>query len=112
MQPYPNQNYFTQYPQFQQNYQSFQSQFQPQNQISYGSITGRIVDNVNEITANDVPMNNDYSVFPKRDMSEIYCKRWNNNGTISTVVYKPFTEPTEDSKEVNKIDDIIRSDIY
>lgn len=32
--------------------------------------------------------------FPKQDMSEIYVKGWNANGTINTIVYKPYTEPS------------------
>lgn len=50
------------------------------------------VDNVNEIQANDVPMNYPYAIFPKRDLSEIYVKSWNTNGTIQTLVFAPKVE--------------------
>lgn len=53
-------------------------------------LNGRIVNTVEEITANDVPMNVPYSIFPKSDLSQIYIKSWNANGTIQTVVYKPI----------------------
>lgn len=50
------------------------------------------VDNVNEIQANDVPMNYPYAIFPRRDLSEIYVKSWNTNGTIQTLVFTPKVE--------------------
>ena len=53
------------------------------------------VDNVNEIQVNDVPMNYPYAVFPKRDLSEIYIKSWNANGTIQTLVYVPKVEKSK-----------------
>ena len=42
------------------------------------------------IQASDVPMNMPYALFPKNDLSEIYLKSWNANGTIQTVVFKPM----------------------
>lgn len=68
--------------------------YQPQQMTQQApTLSGRMVNNVNEISANDVPMNAPVSVFPKNDLSEIYAKSWNANGTISTVVYKPCAEP-------------------
>ncbi len=64
------------------------------------------VDNVNEIQANDVPMNYPYAIFPKRDLSEIYVKSWNTNGTIQTLVFAPKVE-----KAKNVTDDITESKI-
>jgi hypothetical protein len=56
-------------------------------------INGRIVQTVENINANEVPMDGSMAFFPKQDMSEIYVKGWNANGTINTIVYKPYTEP-------------------
>lgn len=58
-------------------------------------INGRIVQTVENINANEVPMDGSMAFFPKQDMSEIYVKGWNANGTINTIVYKPYTEPGE-----------------
>ena len=56
-------------------------------------INGRIVQAVENINANEVPMDGSMAFFPKQDMSEIYVKGWNANGTINTIVYKPYKEP-------------------
>jgi hypothetical protein len=41
-----------------------------------------------------------YGVFPKADLSEIYIKTWNNNGTTSIVTFKPVA-PVLDSNTMN-----------
>lgn len=51
-------------------------------------INGRIVQAVENINANEVPMDGSMAFFPKQDMSEIYVKGWNADGTIRTIVYK------------------------
>ena len=81
-------------------YQQIQQQrFQPQeqyqamqNQQAIG-LNGRIVQVVENINANEVPMDGSMAFFPKQDLSEIYVKGWNADGTIKTIVYKPYTEP-------------------
>jgi hypothetical protein len=73
----------------------YQPQFQ-QNQPA-SQIVGRTVDSVEMIQANDVPMNAPYALFPKSDLSEIYLKSWNQNGTIQTVVFKPEMPKANDS---------------
>lgn len=82
---------------FLQNYQQslqqpIQINQQPMPQQIAG-INGRIVQTVENINANEVPMDGSMAFFPKQDMSEIYVKGWNANGTINTIVYKPYTEP-------------------
>lgn len=85
---YSNMPFYGNYPnpynmQMQQNMQPYQNQ-----QIMQQSgLVGRVVNSLEEITANDVPMNN-AAYFPKSDKQEIYLKAWNANGTISTLVYK------------------------
>ena len=74
---------------FLQNYQQSLQQ-QPMSQQIAG-INGRIVQAVENINANEVPMDGSMAFFPKQDMSEIYVKGWNANGTINTIVYKPYT---------------------
>lgn len=65
-------------------------------------INGRIVQAVENINANEVPMDGSMAFFPKQDLSEIYVKGWNANGTINTIVYKPYTAP-KDNQTVNSI---------
>ena len=76
-------------------YQQIQQRFQPQeqypvmqNQQAIG-LNGRIVQAVENINANEVPMDGSMAFFPKQDLSEIYVKGWNADGTIKTIVYKP-----------------------
>lgn len=52
-------------------------------------INGRIIDSIDSVTANDVSMQG-FSLFPKNDLSEIYVKAWNPNGTIKTTRYLPY----------------------
>jgi hypothetical protein len=70
-----------------------QQSIQPQQQAG---LSGKVVQAVEQITANDVPMDGSVAVFPKQDMSEIYTKSWNADGTIRTIVYKPYTASKPD----------------
>ena len=81
---------------FLQNYQQslqqpMQTNQQPIPQQTIG-INGRMVQGVENINANEVPMDGSMAFFPKQDLSEIYVKSWNANGRIKTIVYKPYTE--------------------
>lgn len=91
---------------FLQNYQQslqqpMQINQQPMPQQIAG-INGRIVQAVENINANEVPMDGSMAFFPKQDMSEIYVKGWNADGTIKTIVYKPYTDP-KDNQTVNSM---------
>lgn len=50
---------------------------------------GRMINTVEEITAQEVPMNGDISIFPQRDGNAIYVKSWNSDGTIRTMKFVP-----------------------
>lgn len=81
---------------FLQNYQQslqqpMQMNQQPIPQQTAG-INGRVVQAVENINANEVPMDGSMAFFPKQDLSEIYVKSWNANGRIKTIVYKPYAE--------------------
>lgn len=86
---------------FQPQPQMEQQQYQPQMQRG---INGKVVQSVEMITANDVPMDGSVAFFPMQDMSAILAKSWNADGTIKTTVYKPFTEPLENNMVNNTID--------
>ena len=87
---YPQQyGNYAPYQQMQQQRFQPQEQFQTmQNQQAIG-LNGRIVQMVENINANEVPMDGSMAFFPKQDLSEIYVKGWNADGTIKTIVYRP-----------------------
>lgn len=108
MQPYVNPYYLQQnqqsYPQYynplaqvqnrsmdQLNFNQNTSGPYQQNQIVQG-INGKMIAEINQITANDVPMDGSVAFFPKQDLSEVYAKSWNADGTIRTVTYKPVSD--------------------
>ena len=96
MQPYLNYSWPNNYNPYLQPTQMSASNYQ-QPQIQQQNVTcmnGRFVNDMNEITANDVPMTGSYAIFPKNDMSEIYAKAWNANGQITTMTYK-LSKPEE-----------------
>lgn len=108
-------NYLPQYGAYQYNPMANIQRFQPQEQIQpqvqqpmpqqIAGINGRIVQTVENINANEVPMDGSMAFFPKQDMSEIYVKGWNADGTINTIVYKPYTEP-KNSQGINNTENI------
>lgn len=105
MQPYVNPYYLQQnqqgYPQYYNplaqvqnraiDYQQNMTNNYQQNQIVQG-INGKIIAEMSQITANDVPMDGSVAFFPKQDLSEVYAKSWNADGTIRTVTYKPVLD--------------------
>lgn len=89
--------------QFQQSLQAQQPQ-QPQQQFQQMpmGISGRVVPNAESIAANDVPMDGSVAFFPMQDMSQILAKSWNADGTIKTVIYKPFVETPSNLSTTNE----------
>lgn len=65
----------------------------------FNAIQGKIINDPNEITPEDVPMNGSISYFPKKDGSMIIAKAWNRNGGIDTCIYVPLE--TENKNETN-----------
>lgn len=118
MQPYVNPYYLQQnqqgYPQYYNplaqvqnrtiDYQQNMSNTYQQNQIVQG-INGKIITEISQITANDVPMDGSVAFFPKQDLSEVYAKSWNADGTIRTVTYKPVldNEPKNVQTDTEKL---------
>lgn len=102
MNPYQNsyqpmQNpYMAQMGQYQQGVQAFPTQVQNSNMVQQPQgLIGKMVNDVSMVSPNDVPMDGNIAIFPKNDMSEIYCKQWKQDGTIQTVVYKPVLEQNQ-----------------
>lgn len=89
--------------QFQQSLQAQQpQQLQQQFQQMPMGISGRVVPNAEAIAANDVPMDGSVAFFPMQDMSQILAKSWNADGTIKTVIYKPFVETPSNLSTTNE----------
>jgi hypothetical protein len=94
---------------FYPNYSSYMQQQQipqyaamtPQQTIQAIGLQGKVVDSIDAAKVSDVPFGG-YALFPKADLSEIYIKSWNNNGTTQISVYKPI--PAEDSPEQKQED--------
>lgn len=59
-------------------------------------INGRIVQAVETINPNEVPMDGSVAFFPKQDLTEIYAKSWNADGTIRTLTFKPILNDKTD----------------
>ena len=96
----PQYNQFSGYP---QQYPQQQSMFQQNN------ITGRFVQNAEQIGVNDVPMNGTYSIFPKNDMTEIYAKAWDGNGNIQTLTYRLVQDDGTERAEVPTVQEQLQS---
>lgn len=93
-----------------------QEQMQPQQvqqQAPMSGMVGKMVGRIEDIAPQDVPMTGAPAFFPKQDLSEIYVKAWNSNGTLDTVVFKPVSmtdsiNPTDNNKklEIGLSDDV------
>ena len=83
-------NYMLQNQTFQNPYFNQSNRFQ--------SIPGRTVNNLDEITPQEVPMDGSVSLFPQADYSAIYAKTWTKDGTIATVKYVPEQPQMEPQK--------------
>ena len=92
---------------FYQNY-SYGNMYQPQQaQPAVAALQGKVVDSVDMVRVNEVPFGG-FGVFPKGDLSEIYVKSWNNNGTTQINTYKPIpVEETKEAKENSSRDELL-----
>ena len=74
---------------------------QPQQQQQMG-LQGKMVDGEEMVKATDVPVGG-YGIFPKADLSEIYIKTWNNNGTTNIITFQPIANKQKEEQEKNLI---------
>lgn len=89
-QPNQIQQIGNQYPQYQQ----YQMQQTPQQVQQVQNINGKYVDSIDVVKATEVPMGGS-GIFPKADLSEIYIKSWNADGTTRVMTFKPVSESAE-----------------
>ena len=78
---------------------------QPQPAIPASYLNGKIVDSVDVVKAMDVPIGG-YGIYPKADLSEIYIKSWNPNGTTSIITYK-IKEEEQGETQVSTVEEKI-----
>ena len=104
---YPNYSYNGMYPQY--NQQQSQPIMQPPvntnlQPVSQPQLQGKIVDGEEMVKATEVPFGG-YGIFPKADLSEVYIKTWNNNGTTQIKSYQPIKqeENVEEKVDTNAI---------
>lgn len=110
---YQNYPYGNNYPQYTQPAIAAQPQMQTQptalpstNLNQQSVLQGKIVDGEEIVRATEVPFGG-YGVFPKADLSEIYIKTWNNDGTTKVVTYTPILTQTTDSVKSVSMNDIL-----
>lgn len=78
------------WPKNQQNQQVYQAPVQQQNsQPQAPAMQGKWVKAENDIVPMDIPQDGSVVVFPQTDLQVIYLKKWEGNGTITTVPYIP-----------------------
>lgn len=86
---YPNNNFY-------QNYAYGNTYQTPVQQSVIPTLQGKMVDNQEMVKVSEVPFGG-FGIFPKGDLSEIYVKSWNSNGTTQINTYKPI--PVEETAE-------------
>lgn len=91
-------NYANQYVPQPQPQQFISQPMAPQTQQPQ-SLNGKIVDSEDVVKATEVPIGG-YGIFPKADLSEIYIKSWNNNGTTSIITFKPIIQEVKEFQTV------------
>lgn len=94
---YPN-NFYSNYP-YGNTYGQYSQQMQPQ---SPAGLQGKIVDGEEMVKATEVPFGS-YGIFPKADLSEVYIKTWNNNGTTQITSYRPIYIEQKEEVDVNAL---------
>lgn len=94
-------NFYSNYPQYNQPMQMQQPQNIFYQQSQSQTLQGKIVDSEDMVKATDVPIGG-YGIFPKADLSEVYIKTWNNNGTTSILTFKPvIVQKEEEEPKIN-----------
>ena len=80
-----------------------------QGQPQASTLNGKLVDSLDVAKATEVPIGG-YGVFPKADLSEIYIKSWNSNGTTSIITFKPIApeeNPTSAMQQENSMSNVL-----
>lgn len=76
-----------------------QSQYNPVQQNQTYGLNGEIVDGIDVVKAKNVDMSGNVTFYPKSDMSEIYTKQLQMDGTSRIVTYRAVQPEAEAKKE-------------
>lgn len=97
----PYGNYYNPYYQVMPNQLPVNQMQQTMQRPNVTGMGGRVVNNENEITPNEIPMDGSVSLFPTNDYSKIYAKAWTANGAIKTITFVPevSNEPVSGSSQ-------------
>lgn len=117
--PTPNQMFQPQQFQPQMQLPQMPQQQLPPMQQNIG-LPGKVVEGVENVRTMDIPMDGSMYYFPKADGTEIYTKRWLQNGTTEQLVFKvqqaeveadkpnPLFEKLDNIQEqINKLEELI-----
>lgn len=96
-------------PYYQNSYQSsFQAPITPQmpqtSAIQAAGLMGRTIGSHEEISAADVPQTGTPAYFPTQDGSIIYAKKWNPDGSITTLRYVPAVDAPKEPDQPTLFD--------
>ena len=76
-----------------------QPQYNPQMQTQPIGLNGEIVDSIDVVKAKNVDMSGNVTFYPKADLSEIYTKQLQMDGTSRIVTYRAVQPETPAQKE-------------
>lgn len=121
MQPYTNPYYFQNSPTYTQpqygqinpypdRLAQLQAQQQQFNQSQYGQqipaqqmgLNGEVVDSIDVVKAKNVDMSGNVTYYPKADLSEIYTKQLQPDGTSRVVTYRAIQPEENKQKDVQQ----------
>lgn len=105
--PYSNYGY---QPQMQyggyQQLQQTQSTYQPQ--LVQPTLNGKVVDGIDTVKIQDVPMGS-FGVYPQADMSHVFVKLWNNDGSTRIIEYSPTVIESKQEEKVFNYEEAFNS---
>ena len=79
----------------QQPYQPYRPQYQQMPTRMVPQISGRVVNSLDDITAQEVPTDGTVALFPSADGTCVYSKRWTPDGNISTMRFVPEVQEAQ-----------------
>ena len=79
-----------------------QSQYGQQIPVQQAGLSGEIVDSIDVVKAKNVDMSGNVTFYPKSDMTEIYTKQLQADGTSRIVTYRAIHPESESQKEQNQ----------
>ena len=83
-----------------------QPQYNPQMQTQPIGLNGEIVDGIDVVKAKNVDMSGNVTFYPKADLSEIYTKQLQMDGTSRIVTYRAVQPETPAQKEQKQGSDV------